>query len=225
MFFLVFVTNCKTQNSMKIIYVYDALCGWCYGFSPAMNQFHEKYKKSLAFEVVSGGMITGNRIGPIGEVAPYISWAYKDVEKACNVKFGNDFLNKTLKNGTAIFTSIPPSIALSVFKKLQPENSVQFASALQKAIYFDGIEPKNYEAYGKIAKEFGLDSADFVLQMSDSINIKSAETDFKKSNDLGVSGFPTVFLEIGGVYHKVASGFVPFEVLEGNFLTIQNKLK
>ena len=210
---------------MKVVYVYDALCGWCYGFSLVMSQFKEKYKDSLAFEVVSGGMITGNRIGSIGEVASYISWAYKDVEKATNVKFGNDFLNKTLKDGNAVFTSIPTAIALSVFKKIQQENSVEFASALQKAIYYDGMEPENYSAYGKIAAEFGLDSIDFVLQMKDTINVQNAANDFKKSNDLGVSGFPTVFIEVDGVYHKIASGYVPFNVLENSFLTIKNKLK
>ena len=220
-----FVTDCKSQNNMKVVYVYDALCGWCYGFSPVMSQFQEKHKDSLAFEVVSGGMITGNRIGPIGEVASYISWAYKDVEKATNVKFGNDFLNKTLKDGNAVFTSIPTAIALSVFKKIQQENSVAFASALQKAIYYDGIEPENYAAYGNIAAEFGLDSTDFVLQMKDTINVQNAANDFKKSNDLGVTGFPTVFIEVDGVYHKIASGYVPFNVLENSFLTIKNKLK
>jgi putative protein-disulfide isomerase len=221
---LLLITNCKSQSNMKVIYVYDALCGWCYGFSPVMSQFHAKYKDSLTFEVFSGGMITGGRIGPIGEVASYISWAYKDVEKATNVKFGNDFLNKTLKNGKATFTSIPPAIALSVFKNFQEENSIKFASALQKAIYFDGIEPENYAAYGKIAQEFGLDAVDFVLQMGNQSNIQNAENDFIKSNDLGVSGFPTVFIEIDGVYHKIASGYIPFNILENNFLTIKNKL-
>jgi len=210
---------------MKVIYVYDALCGWCYGFSPVMNQFLDKYKDSLAFEVVSGGMITGGRIGTISEVATYIIRAYKYVEKAANAKFGSDFLNITLKNGTAVFTSIPPAIALSVFKNYQEEKSIQFATALQTAIYFDGLEPENYAGYGKIAKEFGLDPDDFVAKMRDSVYIQNAQNDFKKSNDLGVSGFPTVFIENEGVYYKIASGFVPFNVLENNFLTIKNKLK
>ncbi len=56
----------------KLIYVYDALCGWCYGFSPVISKIHKEYKDSLEFEVISGGMILGDRIGPIGEVASYI---------------------------------------------------------------------------------------------------------------------------------------------------------
>lgn len=58
---------------MKLIYVYDALCGWCYGFSPIIKQFYKKHKNHFdSIQVVSGGMIRGERIGAIGEVAPYI---------------------------------------------------------------------------------------------------------------------------------------------------------
>jgi putative protein-disulfide isomerase len=219
------LTSCQAQEKMKIVYVYDALCGWCYGFSPVMSQFQEKYNDTLEFEVISGGMITGNRIGAIGEVASYISWAYKDVEKATGIKFGEEFLNKTLKNGTATFTSIPPAIALSVFKTLDPKNSIQFASELQKAIYFDGTEPENLDAYGQIASKFGLDAKSFVLKMNDPLYKKLAEDDFKKSAELNVSGFPTLFIEINGTYHKIGSGYMSFSQLEINYLSLKNKMQ
>ncbi|MFW5762224.1 MAG: DsbA family protein, partial [Cyclobacteriaceae bacterium] len=92
----------------KIIYCYDALCGWCYGFSPVMEKIHQQYQQDFQFEVISGGMITGERIGPVGEVAPYIKQAYKLVENTTGVKFGDDFL-RVLNEGKAIFTSIPPA--------------------------------------------------------------------------------------------------------------------
>jgi len=221
--FFLNLSACKSQDKMKVIYVYDALCGWCYGFSPVMSEFHEKYQDSLDFEVISGGMITGNRIGPIGEVAAYIGKAYKDVENATGVKFGESFLNETMAEGDAIFTSIPPAIALSVFKRTHPEEAVAFAAALQKAIYYNGIEPENFEAYGEIATEFGLDATEFVEKMKDPIYRQAAEEDFRKSAALGVSGFPSVFIESDGNYYKIGSGYMPFSNLEKNFLAIKNK--
>lgn len=210
---------------MKVIYVYDALCGWCYGFSSVINEFEEKYKDQVSFEVISGGMITGNRIGPIGEVAPYISWAYKDVEKATGIKFGEKFLNETLKDGKAIFTSIPLGVAMSVFKKLQPRKSIAFASALQKAIYFDGMEPENLNACGAIAQKFDIDPDSFVVAMRDTANLELAKIDFQKSKELGVTGFPTVFVEIDNTYHKLSSGYLSLKSLESNFLALKNKQK
>jgi len=216
-------TALQTGIKMKIVYVYDALCGWCYGFSPVMKQFQAKHKDSLSFEVVSGGMITGERIGPVGEVAPYISRAYKDVEKATGVVFGDVFLKGTLEKGDAIFTSIPPAIALSVFKSSgSDKDSVAFASALQKAIYYDGIEPENLEAYGEIAADFGLEAGNFIEKMKDSTYMALALEDFKTSQKLQVTGFPTVFLEHDGTYHKIGSGCMPLSQLENNYSLIKN---
>ena len=205
---------------MKITYAYDALCGWCYGFMPVMSRFHEKHQHQFEFEIVSGGMITGDRIGPIGEVAPYISWAYKEVENATGVKFGNSFLNKTLAEGSAIFTSIPPAVALSVFKNLSDESPFHFAAEIQKAIYYDGIEPNDLNAYAKIAAKFSLDSDEFISKMQDPYYLELAKKDFEKSSRLNVNGFPTVFISNNENYKKIASGYVPFNTLEQNLKTL-----
>ncbi len=209
---------------MKIVYVYDALCGWCYGFSPTMERFVEKYNDHLKVEVISGGMVVGNRIGPIGEVAGYISRAYKDVEKATGVKFGSNFLNNTLKEGTAIFTSVPPAIALCVFKSIRPDSQLAFASQLQKAIYFEGMKPEEYDAYGKLAGEFGISPDEFVIDMKEDQYLQAAEQEFRLSQTLGVSGFPTVFLSANDEMYLLARGAAKFDQLEQQFLRAREHL-
>jgi len=206
--------NANSQNSMKVIYVYDALCGWCYGFSPVITEMEKKYGSHIDFEVVSGGMVTGERIGPIGEVAGYIKNAYKDVEKATGVEFGEQFLNETLEKGQAIFTSIPPAVAMAVFKTYHPEKQVDFAAALQKAIYYDGKEPAKYEMYGELASAFGLDSETFIAQMKEAKYQDLAYQDFQKSAELGVRGFPTVFILKDGRYEQISHGYTPLAAFE-----------
>jgi len=210
---------------MTLIYVYDALCGWCYGFSPVIARFKEAYANQFNVEVLSGGMITGNRIGQIGEVAPYIKWAYKEVENTTGITFGEAFLNDILEDGKTVFNSIPPAIALSVFKNSQKENSLAFAASIQKAIYYDGIEPEDFEAYRKIAAGYGLDASTFISNMKAAKFEKSAHREFEISARLGVRGFPSLVLESEGSYHKVGSGFMPFEVLKTKVFEIAKQLK
>lgn len=221
---LIFMTNSSffpstssTPSTVKLIYVYDALCGWCYGFSPVMEKFAQQHQKELEVQVVSGGMVTGDRVGPIGEVAPYISWAYKDVEKATGVTFGKDFLEGTLKDGQAIFTSLPAALALAVFRTQLPEQSLAFAARLQKAIYWEGTPPLDWEAYGKMAEEFGLEAAPFVAALQEKSSQEAAEQDFALSQALGVQGFPTVFLEKEGQLYQLGSGYMDLEMLEARF--------
>jgi putative protein-disulfide isomerase len=225
-FFLVMNLNLsQSQNAskVKLIYVYDALCGWCYGFSPVIEKFYSNHTTELDVEVISGGMITGNRTGEIGKVASYISLAYKEVENASGVKFGEHFLNHTLKKGTAIFTSIPPAIALSAFKFFQPQNSLAFASTLQKAIYFEGIEPMAINEYGRLVKVYGIDSALFVSKMQDTTIVQLALADFEMSGKLGVTGFPTVFIEQNGKLELLTQGFVSLAILESKFKSLKRK--
>lgn len=39
-----------------LVYVYDALCSWCFGFEPVMQAYVRETAGVLDFELVSGGM-------------------------------------------------------------------------------------------------------------------------------------------------------------------------
>ena len=107
---------------MKLLYVYDALCGWCYGFSPVIRDCQARHTAPdsatpLTFEVLSGGMMTGNRVRPVTESMGYIEQAYKTVEDRTGVKFGDDYLNKLLRAGTYLSDSQLPGQAMTLFKQ------------------------------------------------------------------------------------------------------------
>lgn len=200
-----------------VFYVYDALCGWCYGFSPVMKQFYERHRDVCEFQTVSGGMVRGDRIGPIGEVAPYIKDAYKRVEEYSGVRFGEPFLNGILNEGSAIFTSEPAAIAMAVFRTHLSDRTVEFAHALQQAVYRDGIRPAEYESYGAYAAQFGLNADDFVAQMRQPAMAEAARQDYQLAAQLGVNGFPTVILLRNDTLYTLTRGFAPLETLEAAF--------
>jgi len=199
---------------MKIIYSYDALCGWCYGFSPVMEAFYQEHRDEVEFEVLSGGMVTSERIGPIGEVAPYIRRAYHDVEQATGVKFGEAFLKDVLEDGKTIFTSVPSAIAMSAFKSYRADEAVLFAAALQKAIYSDGLAPEDTKAYGSLAEAFGIDGETFVQQMAEDKFLVEAQKEFYRTQQLGVQGFPTVFAEVENTCYPLTRGYASLTELE-----------
>ena len=211
-------TKIEMENKKgKIIYVFDPLCGWCYGFSKVMAEFYSKNKGNYDFEIVSGGMVTGDRVEPIGKIAPYIKNALKDVENASGIKFGKKFIEETLEKGTIIFNSVPPSIAITIVKKEKPEFAIPFAEAIQKAIYYDGIDPNNIEEYSIIATSFGFDKNEFTKKQSDVTFLKLTEKDFQLSDSLKVNGFPTVFyVNDKNQAQAISRGFVSLEVLNSN---------
>ncbi len=196
------------------LYVFDPLCGWCYGFHPVLNRITEEYKDRFEFQVISGGMVRGDRVGPIGEVAPYIRNAYQTVEQRTGVKFGEGFLTGILEKGEAIFASEPPAKAMIVLKQHVPTRQIAIANAIQEAIYDQGVEPALAISYAGVARKFGVDPQTMIAQMDSDLVHQFMEEEFETSAQLGVQGFPTVFLLTQTHRFLLARGYVPYEDLE-----------
>jgi len=204
---------------MKVIFVYDALCGWCYGFAPVMEAYYRQYASTVDIEVLSGGMLIRQRVEPLKEMAAYIRQVHKEVERVSGVKFGEAFLTDTLEKGEFLMDSLPPAIALSVFKQHNPREAVLFAGAIQRAVYYHGKDPNDYQLYGALAAKWGWDQHAFVEQMNLPAFEQEALNDFERTKNLGVSGFPAVFLEDQGQLQPLTVGYTGFEELEARFLS------
>lgn len=197
----------------KIIYFFDTLCGWCYGFSPVIKKIAEKYSEAFDFEVISGGMVTGERVQPASVMANYILGAYKRVETMTGVTFGDPYL-EMLREGTRIQSSFEPALVLRTFKTFLPEKAVFFAHDLQKANYYDGLDLNDFENYRPLVEKYNLDWATFSEKMQTQAMQKATIQDFQISNAYQVTGFPTVFFENETVRSPLSRGYQSFENLD-----------
>ena len=196
----------------SLLYVYDALCGWCYGFSPTLRRLAEAHPE-LPVEVVSGGMIRGERRGPIGEVAAYIKSAYKDVERATGVRFGRAFVDGPLEEGSMYMTSEPPAALLAWARVVAPERQLDAAHALQSGIYYEGHGPGTPALARYLAEELDLDAEQAVGALTSDTYAQAAAADFALSARLGVRGFPALFLRAGDTLTPLANGYTDFDTL------------
>ena len=198
----------------KLIYFYDALCGWCYGFSPVIRELYQQVNDSIHFEVVSGGMVLGDREGPIGDVASYIKDAYRQVEQTTGVTFGKPFLDDVLEEGSAHFSSWYPAVAMAIVQDLQPGVDLAFATALQQAIYRDGHPPAEPETYRKLAADFDLDPEEFVANLEQKAYHEKARQQFDRTAKFRIGGFPTLVLELDEEYFVLTRGYMSLEVIQ-----------
>lgn len=202
------------KEKSDLLYFYDALCGWCYGFSPVIHQIKKNYQSNFDFRIISGGLKVGEGVGPIGVVAPYIkAGAYKTVEERCGVKFGEDFVNGPLETGDMRLNSLPPAIALSIVKKQKPEEAFEFGSILHKAVYVDGHHPEDLDGYGKYAEKIGLDGVAFVETMKDPIAEGMAQEDFQLARKFGINGFPTLVGIKENKAYLISNGYMDYEAV------------
>lgn len=210
------------NTKFSLIYVYDALCGWCYGFSGVMKSIYEEYQNEFDFEVISGGMVLGERAGKLSESRALIESHYPRIEEMTGAKFGEPFL-AALAEGTRYFSSEKPSIALSVFKSYYPEKAILFAHAIQKAIYADGIDLEQDENYLPLIQPFDIPEDQFLEKLKSEEFKQAAYYDFALARQLQVSGYPAAFIKVGDRnFYMIAKGYASLETMQ---LRIGNVLK
>jgi len=204
------------MKKVKIVYFFDTLCGWCYGFSPVMTKIYQNYQTQFDFDVISGGLFLNERIGLINEVAPYIKQgAYKQVETTTGVKFGEGFLARLFDDNNSItLDSIYPAMALCIVKEKYPEKAFEFSTLLQKALYFDGIDTIDLSAYAKYAVQIGFNEAEFNTKMKEEVYQIKAQEEFQYSNSLKINGYPALALFTEEKGFLIASGYTPYNEIE-----------
>ena len=200
----------------RVVYCYDAYCGWCYGFSEVMKKIFSEYKSLLEFEVLSGGMILPEEPVAIGATAKYIESAYKRVEEVTGIKFGEDYLWHIKHPDVSDWfpNSEKPAIALCVFKDYYPDNQISFAADLQYGLHFEGRDLTDDEAYRLLLDKYNIPAEEFYEKLYDEEYKEQAYYEFEVCRQLNVMGFPALFIQLTDTkFCKISEGYTDYETL------------
>lgn len=179
---------------MKLVYVFDAYCGWSHGFSGTLSEV-VAHHPGLPVEVVSGGLFTGSRRVPIRQFG-YVQGANARIAELTGAEFGEAY-ERLIADGSFVMDSEAAARGLAALRAAAPDRAAELAVELQRVFYVDGLSLSDPATYRKIAEDAGLD-ADAVVTAFASPGAKAAaEADFRRAAELRVAGFPT-FLAVDG---------------------------
>jgi putative protein-disulfide isomerase len=198
-----------------LIYAYDPLCGWCFGFHPVIEKLAERFKEKLKIRVVPGGLAIDENAQSIKEGYSYIRGALKQVEDTTGVQFGKNF-KLLAEEGSYFYDSEPSCIAQTVINKLYPESALVFAGAMQKALFVDGKSLNDPATFEELLKEMGLNTKPFMKEFEDKAIRRQTREQFEWCKTVGAGAFPTLLLEIGNDTGLMSRGYRPFDTLESH---------
>ncbi|MER7482561.1 DsbA family protein [Streptomyces sp. NPDC126510] len=188
---------------MKLIYVFDAYCGWSHGFSPTLREVASRHPE-LDVDVVSGGLFTGPRRVPIREFG-YVQGANAKIAELTGAEFGEAY-DRLIADGSFVMDSEDAARGVAALRQVAPTREVELATALQRAFYVDGRSLSDPATYRKVAEQAGLD-ADAVIGAFEAPRAQeAAEADFRRAAALGVTGFPTLLAVDGDRVTPLAYG-------------------
>ncbi|MBM3439268.1 MAG: DsbA family protein [Bacteroidetes bacterium] len=202
--------------ALTLFYCFDAWCGWCYGFSPVVQKIAKRYADKIAFEALSGGMILPDTPTPLSASAGYILNAYPEVEARTGVRFSEDYLwhlrNPDLSDWFP--HSEKSAIALSVFKEFYPSLQAEFVADLQHALFVEGRDLTDDEAYRHLLEKYGINHVAFYEKLHAEAFRDAAHQEFAMCKQLQVTGFPTLFLQVSDLrFYLIARGYATEEQL------------
>lgn len=184
---------------MEIKYIFDTYCGWCYGFDAIMIDWLEQSPKDIEIEMISGGLFTGDNTLKLSDFENNMRVANGQIAGLYGVEFGKGF-EKALSKGSLVLDSSYPAAGIAYIKNfLSGKDLLNFIISLQRAFYIDGKDLRRPEVYIELADMHGLKGQIDVQKMINIINEHNlGDSDFKKTNELKVGGFPTLIARTTG---------------------------
>lgn len=213
---------------MKLIYCYDAYCGWCYGFSNVIKELNEKINDKIPIEVLSGGMLLPDYPMPISKISDIILSSYERVESLTDIKFGDDFLWHARHPDQSDWfpNSMTPAIALCVVKEKVPELSVSFATDIEYGLNYEGRDLTDLEAYRHLLPKYDFTPEEFFEKMKDPKYKERAEEEFEICKQLQVTSFPVLLLQVNeSKFFLVAKGYTPYDTIVTRLDNIINEIR
>lgn len=207
-----------------LIYAYDPLCGWCYGFHPVIEKISNRFDGRLNIEVKTGGLATGNRVQTIDEGYGYIKKGYKQVEETTGVAFGRNF-KLLIEEGSYLYDSVPSCRAQVTVNEIAPDKAIKFAGAMQSALFVDGKSLNEIETFVELADRLGIDTGIFTKKFKDDWSLKVAEEHFDWCRSKVVTAFPTLLMKIGDELGIMARGYRPYDTVESHLHHLINNIE
>ncbi|MDB5766105.1 MAG: Thioredoxin-like protein [Collimonas fungivorans] len=188
-------------------YIYDPLCGWCYGAAPLLQAAREV--AGLHIELHGGGMMTGsNRKQVSAQLRNYVMQHDQRIAAMTDQPFGDDYFNGLLLDTTAIFDSAPPTTAVLAADAIAGQGLAMLAR-IQAAHYVQGLRVADATVLHTLALQIGLDSVLFDSKFAE-LDGAATQAHIAGSRALlarvGGQGFPTFVLQRGAQIEVLDAG-------------------
>ena len=173
---------------MRLIYVMDPMCSWCYAFQPELEDFLEKHP-SIEVDWVMGGLAPDNDIPMDENMKESISSYWYEIEKKTRVTFNHDFW----KVNTPYRSTYPACRSVIAVELLKAKSSQSMVKAIQSAYYREAKNPSLKETLLACGGSIGFDENEF-LKVLESDEVEQAlQEHLRIAQKLQVRSFPTLF--------------------------------
>ncbi len=202
---------------MTIYYLFDPLCGWCYGASATLQKLNEIYPLTLT----PTGLFYQSGRKMDADFARYAWGNDQRIEKLTGQPFSQAYLENVLQ-GRGDFDSANSLLALTAVQQIVPEKEFATLAALQTARYVDGLDNADFTVIEQVLHKLNLSQAvPLLTEQSTQVALEQRiQFGQQLANHCGVQGVPQLIVEKDERLHIVLS-----QLLYGDVQSLESYLK
>lgn len=192
-----------------LLYCADPMCSWCWGFSPVLAQLAVRYHERLTVVPLVGGLRAGNTVPTDTRMREEILQHWRAVQASSGQPFA---FEGALPDGF-VYDTEPACRAVVTVHDLAPVESLRFFQRLQHAFYVEQQPITRSEVLASLAASAGVDPATFSTHFGSAAMHMRTRGHFLLTHELGVRGFPTVWMVDAQRLRLLTHGYRPLEQL------------
>lgn len=202
-------------KTLKIIYFTDPICSSCWGIEPQLRKLKLEYGKDIEIEYHMGGLLP--------------DWSYNSggISKPSDVAHHWDVASAWYKmpiDGDVwledpLHSSYPPSIAFKAAELQSKEKAMHFMRLMREMVFLRKQNIAKWEVIEKAAAEADLDTKQ-LKEDYDNAAKRLFEQDLNLAKQMGVRGFPSVFVTDAQGNSEFVYGSKPYADYERAFQKI-----
>ena len=186
-----------TLQKTTVTYLFDPLCGWCYGASPVIQKLGQQ--TGITLELAPTGLFSG--AGARAMNADFAQYAWSNdqrIQKLTGQVFSDNYRTQLLDKPGIRFDSGPGTLALTAVFLTDPQRETEALTVLQEARYIHALDTGQLSIVEKLLRDVGLTAAAELMSANDAALLTSNAARMRKAQGLmqtfGAQGVPTLVI-------------------------------
>ncbi len=183
-----------------LYYLFDPLCGWCYGATSAVSGLREV--PGVSIELLPTGLFSGEGARPMDDGFATFAWSNDQrIERLTGQRFTERYRQRVLGDRQQLLDSGPATVALTAVSLTAPAKELEALKAVQRARYVDGRDVTSLATLVSLLKALDLKDAAARLAHPDADLLGANRAGIGRAEALmqkfGARGVPALIVESG----------------------------
>lgn len=150
------------MTTSEVTYLFDPLCGWCYGATPMVDRL---LASGLCVELLPTGLFSGAGARPMDEGFAAHAWANDQrIERLTGQSFTQAYRHNVLNVRGTLLDSHAATLGISAAGLEDPSRRLSALKAIQRARYVDGRDIVTTGGVAEVLVAAGMTDAATLLR-------------------------------------------------------------